>query len=143
MTPSAPQPIAPAPQPAATIPAPAPAAPAFDAEAATREIRTALDRFAAAFETRRIDEVRRIAPGMSSDFAKRWQTLLEEKSVSDLRASVVRVSPPEFDGSSADVFFAMKLNYRIGGQTQAPEIQYSAKLRRDGTAWRITSVSGR
>jgi hypothetical protein len=125
------------------VSAPEPAAPAFDAEAATREIRTALDRFAAAFETRRIDEVRRIAPGMSTEFAKRWQTLLEERSVSDLRASVIRVSPPEFDGGVADVFFAMRLSYRINGQAQSPEIQYSAKMRRDGSAWRITSVSGR
>ena len=121
-----------------------PTAPAFDAEAATREIHGVLDRFAAAIESRRIDDVRRVAPGMSSDFASKWNTLLSEKSVTDLTARVTRVSTPDFDGDDADVPFAMQLSYKVGGQKQAPpEIQYLARFRREGGRWRMASVAGR
>ena len=141
---TAPQPVVSTPQPASPPAAPAAAAAAaFDAEAATRDIRAVLDRFAAAFETRRIDEVRRIAPGMSTEFARRWQTLLEERSVTEFTARVIRVSPPEFDVPAAEVPFAMKLDYKVGGQRQSPEIQYTAHFRREGDRWRMQTVTGR
>ncbi|MFL5581267.1 MAG: hypothetical protein ACJ8AO_12910, partial [Gemmatimonadaceae bacterium] len=122
---------------------PVASAPAFDRAAAADQVRGAVARFVAAFETRKIDEVRRVYPGMSVESATRWQALLGERTVTDLKTAVARTGTPEFDGDDAEVSFAMSLEFKAGGKRQSQELPYTAKLRRDGGAWRIIALSGR
>ena len=140
--PASPPPAAPVerrPEPV-TPPTTAPANAGYDRVAATEEIAGIITRFGAAFQTRRIEAVRAVFPGMTLNAAQRWEGLLTEKALSEFSANASLNQPPEFDDDQADVSFAMRMNYKIGGARQSPSFQYTGKLRRDTGRWKMVEV---
>jgi serine/threonine-protein kinase len=124
-------------------PATPPVSTGIDRAAAMQEFQAAIGRFVGAFETRRIDEVRRVYPGMTPQSAEQWQGLLGERLVSDVQTSVERIGTPEFTSNEAQVSFIMRLEYKVRSQRQTADLQYQARFRREGGAWQMTSVVGR
>ena len=137
--PPPPAPVERRPEPV-TPPTTAPASPGYDRSAATQEIAGIVGRFAAAFQTRRIEAVRAVFPGMTLNAAQRWESLLTEKALSELSANASLSQAPDFSGDEADIAFTMKMDYRIGGTRQSPTFQYTGKLRRDNSRWRMIEV---
>jgi serine/threonine-protein kinase len=121
-----------------------PTAPTFDAAAAAGEVRQALQGFAAAFESRRVDEMRKYYPSMPADMISDWNQLFTDKHVTNLTSRLASSSTPDFDGfTAADVTFAIALDFKNGGQKVSQPLRYAARLRKDGSGWRIQNLDPR
>jgi hypothetical protein len=121
-----------------------PTAPAFNEAAAAGEVRQVLQGFASAFEARRVDEMRTWYPSMPADMISDWNQLFTDKHVTNLTSRLASSSTPDFDGTTAaDVTFAIALEFKNGGQKVSQPLRYAARLRKDGSAWRIQSLEAR
>ena len=81
---------------------------------------------------------------MSSSEMNDWNLLLAEKSVTDLKSRVTSIGEPDFDGNTtAQIPFAMALDFKASGGKQSQPLRYTATVKNDGGSWRIQDLQAR
>jgi len=134
-TPAAPQPAAPsAPQPSSTGAQPAPNPPAAEAPVdPTPQLASLVAAYAHAIESKSIDEMRRVYPGLSAEQETRWRTLFQAARDS-VKAQLV-LARFQVTGSTAAVEVTGHLEYDVGAGTQKPQVGFSATAVLERGAW--------
>ena len=122
------------PQPAR--PAPRPAAPAADP---AEEIRTLFAAYGDAIESRSVDAVRRVYPGLSLRQAREWEEFFGGVGDIEVELSVTEL---QVAGDSADAQLAGVYVFEnpSTGRTQRESVSFRARLERSGGRWRIASL---
>ncbi|MBA4156464.1 MAG: protein kinase [Gemmatimonadetes bacterium] len=121
---------------------PSPPAPAPESrEVAVTRINEVIARYASAIESRDIQQVRSIYPGLSQAEQNFWQTLFGEPGVRGLRAEVSDLQPARIEGNTAQGAFTVILTYRDSGGAKRTELRYQATLERGSAGdWRLRSL---
>jgi hypothetical protein len=108
------------------------------AAASTAEIAAALDGFALALESRRLDRLQAAYPGMTPAEQSTWKGFFD--GVRDLRVQVAGVQTPQLSGSRAQVSFTMTLAFTDRRGLQQTVQTYRATLARAESGWRLDAV---
>ena len=130
---AAPAPVA----PPASRPRPAPPAPpAADPEQA---IRALFVEYGAAIESRSVEAIRRLYPGMSPTQTREWEEFF--RGVSDIEVEL-GVTALQVTGDSAEAGLAGVYVFQNPSthRTQRESIAFQARLKREGDRWRIASL---
>jgi hypothetical protein len=141
--PAAPPPVAqpPAAQPPeASPPAPAPPQAAPQPPRDPRpEISGAIAAFASAIESRNVDNIRRVYPGMTPLQQRGWEQFFE--TVRDVKAQLA-VGTLDVANGAADARVSGTYAYRNNstGRAEVQPVSFRATLRREGGGWRIIQV---
>jgi len=102
------------------------------------EIATTVAAYARAIESRDIGAVRRVYPGITSDQARGFEQFFQ--SARNINVTF-RVTDVETNGNSADARLVGTYAYLTSeGKTERQPVSFSASLRYDNGAWRLTSV---
>jgi eukaryotic-like serine/threonine-protein kinase len=135
--PGNPAPVAVTP-PAQTPPVSAAASPA-ELEAQARTVITA---YARAYESRELDRVRAVWPGLTDGYAAELNTFFD--LARDVRVTIRGVDASAgYDASSGAitrVIARVNIRFNDGRRGQSQDDRWAVSLRRDGSAWRIVSV---
>ena len=117
-------------------PAPRPTAPPPDPE---RAIRALFSEYGGAIESRSVDAIRHLYPGLSAKQAREWEDFFAGVGAVQVELNVTEL---QVAGNSAEA--------RLGGvyvfdnpsthRKQRESVQFEAQLRREGDRWRITSL---
>jgi hypothetical protein len=113
--------------------------------ASSEEIGGLLRRYAAAYEARKMEDVTRLFPSMTSDEKSRWGAFLESRDIQELHAQIAGMQPPDVEGNTALVNFTLALDYKMtGAGRQTPRFNYKAMLKRDATGgWTLLKLDTR
>ena len=103
------------------------------------EVDTAIAAFATAFRSRDLSRVRRVYPGMTPAQAQEWGTFFLDARNLDVRLEVTSVDP-RGDEVSAQITGGLDWESLKTGRAESRTVSYQAKLMRDKTGWRITSL---
>lgn len=115
---------------------PPPADPAVERARAVQEIGRTLEAFAKALNDRSVTQLKQAFPGMSSAEEGRWRTMLEEKSLVRLLASVEQEGDPRIEQDAAESRFRLVLQSTYSGRPVSnAQVDYRAQFRREGTRW--------
>jgi tRNA A-37 threonylcarbamoyl transferase component Bud32 len=120
-----PPPPPPAPQP--PLPDPAP------------QIRGLFEEYGSAIESRSVDAVRRVYPGLTPTQTREWEEFF--RGVSDIEVEL-HVTALEVTGDSAEAQLAglYVFDNPSTHRTQRESVAFQARLRREGDRWRIASL---
>ena len=122
----------PPPPPPVRAPDPEPRTPPRD------EIATTVAAYARAIESRDIGAVRRVYPGLTSDQARGFEQFFQ--SARNINVTF-RVTDIEMSGNNADAKLVGSYQYVSSeGKTERQPVSFSASLRYESGAWRLTSV---
>jgi hypothetical protein len=115
---------------------PPPADPVAERARAAQEIGRTLEAFAKALNDRSVTELKRAFPGMSSAEEGRWRSMLEEKSLVRLQASVEQEGDPRIEQDAAESRFRLVLQSTYSGRPVSnARVEYRAQFRREGGKW--------
>jgi eukaryotic-like serine/threonine-protein kinase len=137
-----PPPVNPAPvsvaPPVQNAPATATATPAeLEAQA-----RTAITAYARAYESRELDRVRAVWPGLTDGYASELNTFFD--LARDVRVTISGVDAASgYDGTSGTitrVIARVNIRFNDGRRGRSQDDRWAVSLRRDGATWRIVSV---
>jgi serine/threonine protein kinase len=106
------------------------AAPVVDARTAVDEIVAA---YARALESRDINQVRRVYPGMTAQQERDLSAALPS-----MRAANLHVESLSEQGDGATARVAGTYTFDAGGRTQQVPVTFTATFQRDGSGWRMT-----
>jgi ketosteroid isomerase-like protein len=99
--------------------------------------RTAIEELVAAYalalESRDINAVRRVYPGMTQQQERDLSAALPS-----MQAANLRVESLQEQGDEATARVAGEYVFLDGGRQQRAPVQFTATFQRDGTAWRMT-----
>jgi len=102
------------------------------------EIATTVAAYARAIESRDIGAVRRVYPGITSDQARGFEQFFQSARSINV---TFRVTDVETSGNSADAKLVGSYQYVTSeGKSERQPVSFSASLRYDSGAWRLTSV---
>jgi hypothetical protein len=123
-------PAPPPPQPPAPRPPPADPAP---------QIRALFEEYGAAIESRSVDAVRRVYPGLTPTQTGEWEEFFQ--GVSDIEVEL-HVTALQVIGDSAEAQLAglYVFDNPSTHRTQRENVAFQARLRREGDRWRIASL---
>jgi hypothetical protein len=123
--PAPPPPQAPAPRPPPADPAP--------------QIRALFEEYGSAIESRSVDAVRRVYPGLTPTQTREWEEFF--RGVSDIEVEL-HVTALEVTGDSAAAQLAglYVFDNPSTHRTQRESVAFQARLRREGDRWRIASL---
>jgi hypothetical protein len=132
VTPPAAAPTMPMPRPAAPVPPPPPANPRPEIEATLRA-------FAGAVESRSVDNIRRVYPGLTVVQQRGWEQFFETVSDVDAELSIDQL---DVANGTADARVRGSYGYRNNstGRTEVQPVAFRAILRREPGGWRIIQV---
>jgi len=101
-------------------------------------VRSAVAEYAQAIESRDIDAVRRVYPGLTSA----QQSGLERFFQASRRINVTfRVTSIDINGNSAEARLVGTYDYvTVDGQSQSQPVSVGATFRNNGSVWRLVSV---
>jgi len=132
---------------AVSVSAPAPAPerpnPAEEQRHTALETVRLLETFVAALNSRDMKRVRDAYPGMSSDEEVKWRRLLEEKTVTKLRAVLQESGQPRVEGDTAESLVQFRLSLTVQGLTNSSSPKYRAVFQREGGVWRLMHLEDR
>jgi hypothetical protein len=101
-----------------------------------------LSRYAQALESRDMDRIRAVYPGITSNEQNTWQTFF--RSVRDLQVQLGGVQAPTVDGPRAEAPFSLNLEFADrGGTRQITQNYQSVLVRSPSGEWRIDSIRAR
>jgi hypothetical protein len=122
----------PMPRPAAPVPPPPPANP-------RPEIEATLKAFAGAVESRSVDNIRRVYPGLTVVQQRGWEQFFETVSDVDAELSIDQL---DVANGTADARVRGSYGYRNNstGRTEVQPVAFRAILRREPGGWRIIQV---
>jgi hypothetical protein len=109
------------------------------AEADRRRVVAAVERYAAAVQSRRLEEIQRQYPGISESGLKGWRDFFRHRLEEILRVTPEIQGEPSIDGDVATVSFRLHLDHSGDKFIRA----YDAILDRSGDGWAIRSLTGR
>jgi hypothetical protein len=134
---AAPQQVATAPPPVpASTPAPRPAAPDAGERPAILGV---VNRYAAAYEARNVDEVAKLWPNLQKQQLKKIQDSF--KAARAIRMNLQPVGDPAVDGDRASVTCTRLLQYTFDSGAQKPvQDQVTLKLKKQNGLWVLDSV---
>ena len=126
------RPVAPPPPPA-PVPAPAPQ------PAPAEQIHRLFDEYGSAIESRSVDAIRRVYPGLSPAQSQEWEDFF--RGVRDVDVDL-KVTTLEVSGDSAAAQLAGVYLFEDPGTRRArrENVAFQAQLRREGGRWRIASL---
>ncbi|HWB41479.1 MAG TPA: protein kinase [Gemmatimonadales bacterium] len=132
---TAPQP-APAPPSARERPEPPPPAPAPEAGG---QIRALFAEYGAAIESRNVDAIRRVYPGLSAAQSREWEEFFGGVGSIEVELEVTGL---EVSGETAGAQLDGVYVFEDPGtrRTRREHVAFQAQLRREGGRWRITSL---
>jgi hypothetical protein len=124
------RPAPPPPRPPAPKPPPADPAP---------QIRALFEEYSAAIESRSVDAVRRVYPGLTPTQTREWEEFF--RGVSDIEVEL-QVTALQVTGDSAEAQLAglYVFDNPSTHRTQRETVAFQARLRREGDRWRIASL---
>jgi len=135
------RPTAPAPGAGAGAPAEQQAAPAPPAEAPVDprpQIEELVAAYAHAIESKSLDELRRVYPGIRADQREGWRTLFSAAR-GTLKANLT-LAGLDVTGTTAAVQVTGHLEYDVGGGTQRPQYAFRATAAFEGGSWRFRVI---
>ena len=118
-------------------PPPQPAQPTRDTRADEAAVQTAVRDFIAAFNRR---DAAAVVPLLPANARNAWRTLLENRSVTDFRATAGGIDTPRVDGDAATVGFTVNVSFRSQNADQNQTIRYEGSAQRAGAGWRLTAL---
>ncbi|HET9274654.1 MAG TPA: hypothetical protein VFN96_01150, partial [Gemmatimonadales bacterium] len=123
-------PAAPPPRPPAPKPPPADPAP---------QIRALFQEYGSAIESRSVDAVRRVYPGLTPAQTREWEEFFQGVSGIEVELQVTAL---EVTGDSAEAQLAglYVFDNPSTHRTQRESVAFQARLRREGGRWRIASL---
>jgi hypothetical protein len=123
-------PAAPPPRPPAPKPPPADPAP---------QIRALFEEYGSAIESRDVEAVRRVYPGLTPTQTREWEEFF--RGVSDIEVEL-NVTSLQVTGDSAEAQLAglYVFDNPSTHRTQRENVTFQARLRREGDRWRIASL---
>jgi hypothetical protein len=130
--------------PASTVspPAPEPTAPVATAAELETQARSVITAYARAYESRELDRVRAVWPGLSDGYAAELNTFFD--LARDVRVSISGIDAENgysgAPGSITRVVARVNIRFNDGRRGQSQSDRWAVSLRRDGAAWRIISV---
>ena len=135
VVPPATQPTA---RPRPAVPSP-PSPPAPVSPPAEPQIRALFTEYGAAIESRSVDAIRRVYPGLTGDQAREWQEFFQ--GVSDVQVEL-NVTDLRISGDAADARLAgvYVFNNPSTRKVQREPVSFQATLERSGGRWRIASL---
>jgi hypothetical protein len=80
---------------------------------------------------------------MSSDEEVKWRRLLEEKTVTKLRAVLQESGQPRVEGDAAESLVQFRLSLTVQGLTNSSSPKYRAVFQREGGVWRLMHLEDR
>jgi serine/threonine-protein kinase len=117
--------------------------PAEDQRRTALETVRLLEAFVAALNSRDMKRVREAYPGMSSEEEVKWRRLLEEKTVTKLRAVLQESGQPRVEGDAAESSVQFRLSLTVQGLTNSSSPKYRAVFQREGGVWRLMHLEDR
>ncbi len=118
-----------------------PVDPAVERAAAVRDIGRTLDQFEKALNSRSVAQLRQAYPGMSSAEEGHWKSMLEEKSLVRLVASIDQAGDPRIEQDAAESQFRLLLQQTYSGRPVSHvEVAYRALFKREGGKWLLTRL---
>jgi tRNA A-37 threonylcarbamoyl transferase component Bud32 len=125
-------PAPPPPRPSAPASKPPPADPA-------PQIRALFEEYGSAIESRSVEAVRRVYPGLTPTQTREWEEFF--RGVSDIEVEL-HVTALEVTGDSAEAQLAglYVFDNPSTHRTQRESVAFQARLRREGDHWRIASL---
>ena len=123
-----------------TRPSAPPAAPVNPAAVASQEVRSAVNEYVLALSQRKLDEMRRLWPGMPPDASKRWEGLFREAT--EFSATIVSIEDPVFSGTTAQTTFGFSLSGYVPSQGRLPKstLRFRTSLVRDESGWHMVTL---
>ena len=117
--------------------------PAEEERRATLEVVRLMEAFVQALNSRDMKRVRDAYPGMSPGDEAKWRRLLEEKTVTKVRAVLQESGQPRVEGDAAESLVQLRLSLTVQGLTNTSNPKYRAVFRREGGAWRLMQLEDR
>jgi serine/threonine-protein kinase len=124
-------------------PAPDRPNPAEEERHATLEIVRLMEAFVQALNSRDMKRVRDAYPGMSPGDEAKWRQMLEEKTVTKVRAVLQESGQPRVEGDAAESLVQLRLSLTVQGLTNTSNPKYRAVFRREGGAWHLMRLEDR
>lgn len=125
-----------------TPPAPAPTVPVATAAELEAQARNVITAYARAYESRELDRVRAVWPGLSDGYAAELNTFFD--LARDVRVSISGIDAANgYDGAPGAitrVVARVNIRFNDGRRGQSQSDRWAVSLRREGAAWRIVSV---
>jgi hypothetical protein len=130
--------VVPKPAPAAVTPPPAPPAPAPPADPRP-QILAVIQQYSAAIESRNVEAIKRVYPGMLPRQALDWEQFFQAVSEIDVQLDVTGL---DVAGNTAQAQLSGVYNFTDPGTRRArhENVSFVAALQRDGSRWLIQSV---
>jgi ketosteroid isomerase-like protein len=108
-----------------------------DTRADEQAVQSAVRDFVAAFSRRDAGTVVPLLPANARDA---WRALLQNRGVTDFRATAGEVETPRVNGDAATVTFTVNISFRSQNADQNQMIRYEASAERAGSGWRLTAL---